>query len=60
MHKRFLQKKKTVLSGSGLEASKVPTEFENLGWLSSYIDQKIFKNRKTLSDHERPSVIVKD
>ena len=38
----------------------MPTEFENLGWLSSYIDHKTFKNRKTLSDRERPSAALGD
>ena len=60
IHKRVLRKKKTVPSGSGLEASKVSTEFENLGWLSCYIDHKTFKNRKTLSDRERPSATLSD
>ena len=53
------KKKKTVPSGSGREASEVFTEFEKLGWLSSYIDHKTFKNRKTLSDCERPSATLK-
>ena len=50
---KVLRKKKTVPSGSGLEASKVPTEFENLGWLSSYIDQK-------QKDPQQLSVTLKD
>ena len=41
------------------EASKVFIEFDNLELLPSYVDQKTFKNRKTLSDRERPSATLK-
>ena len=53
---RFLRKKKTVPSGSGREASKVPTEFENLEWLSSYIDHRPTCNNMSEQDEESGEV----
>eukprot|EP00112_Aurelia_sp_Birch-Aquarium-sp1_P015509 Seg3441.6 transcript_id=Seg3441.6/GoldUCD/mRNA.D3Y31 product="hypothetical protein" protein_id=Seg3441.6/GoldUCD/D3Y31 len=37
---RFLKKSKNVPSGSGRDAVPVPREFENLGWLATYIDHR--------------------
>ena len=37
---RFLKKAKSVPSGSGRDAVLVPREFENLGWLATYIDHR--------------------
>ena len=39
-YSRFLKKAKSVPSGSGRDAVPVPREFENLGWLATYIDHR--------------------
>ncbi len=37
---RFLKKAKSVPSGSRRDAVPVPREFENQGWLATYIDHR--------------------